>query len=368
MSVINHINPHVGKVTPYQPGRPIEEVARELGLNPEDIIKLASNESPLGVSPKAVRAMKKACAEMHRYPDGGAYYLRQKISKHYGFPPDHFIFGCGSNEIIEFIGHSFLYPGVSAVMSEKAFVIYKIICGMFGADAVEVPMKGLTHNLKAMLKAIRPDTRVIFVCNPNNPTGTMVKEKEVAAFMKKVPENILVVFDEAYAEITYKKMPDTLSYVRENRNVIVLRSFSKAYGLAGLRVGYGIAKPEIIQALEKPRQPFNVNSMAQIAAAAALDDHGFVRRSRRTYKNGAALIMKACSEMGLVFEPPVANFILIKVGNGFEVFNELQKKGVIVRPMAPYNLPEWIRISIGTEAENMKFLTALKEVVNATKK
>ncbi len=368
MSVLNHINPHVMKVMPYQPGRPIEEVARELGLNPEEIIKLASNESPLGVSPKAVRAMKKACVEMHRYPDGGAYYLRQKISKHYGFPTDHFIFGCGSNEIIEFIGHSFLYPGVSAVMSEKAFVIYRIICGMFGAEAVEVPMKGLTHNLNSMLKAIRPDTRVVFVCNPNNPTGTMVREKEVAAFMEKVPEDVLVVFDEAYAEITYKKMPDTLAYVRENRNVIVLRSFSKAYGLAGLRVGYGIAKPEIIRALEKPRQPFNVNSMAQIAAAAALDDQGFVRRSRRTYRKGADLIMKTCSEMGIIFEPPVANFILIKVGNGFDVFNELQKKGVIVRPMSPYNLPEWIRVSIGTEMENLRFLSALKEVVNACKK
>ena len=193
----------------------------------------------------------------------------------------------------------------------------------------------------------------------------MVREKEVADFMGKIPDNVLVVFDEAYAEIAYKKMPDTLSYVKQNRNVIVLRSFSKAYGLAGLRVGYGIAKPEIIHALEKPRQPFNVNSMAQIAAAAALDDQGFVRRSRRTYKKGAELIMKTCSEMGLVFEPPVANFILIKVGNGIEVFNKLQKKGVIVRPMTPYNLPEWIRVSIGTETENMKFLNTLKTIVHS---
>lgn len=352
------------KVSPYQPGRPIEEVARELGLEPDSIIKLASNESPLGPSPKAVRAMKKACSEMHRYPDGGAFYLRKRISEHYGFPPDYFIFGCGSNELIEFIGHSFLYNGVSAVMSERAFVIYKIICGMFGAEAVEVPMKGLTHDLKAMLKAIRADTRVVFICNPNNPTGTMVKDKDVRKFMAEVPDDVLVVFDEAYAEICYKKMPDTLSYVREKRNVIVLRSFSKAYGLAGLRVGYGIAKPEIIQLLEKPRQPFNVNSMAQIAAAAALDDQGFVRRSRRLYKKGAQQITDACLEMGLEFEPPVANFMLIKVGNGFEVFNELQKKGVIVRPMAPYKLPEWIRISIGTEPENARFISALKTIVS----
>ncbi|MEI6422267.1 MAG: histidinol-phosphate transaminase [Lentisphaerota bacterium] len=365
MSVLKHINPHVMKVTPYQPGRPIEEVARELGLNPDEIIKLASNESPLGVSPKALKAMRKACSEMHRYPDGGAYYLRQRISQHYGFPPDHFIFGCGSNELIEFIGHSFLYPGVSAVMSEKAFVIYKIICGMFGAETIEVPMKGLTHDLKAMLKAIRPDTRVVFICNPNNPTGTRVKENEVAAFMRKVPENVLVIFDEAYAEIAFKKMPDTLAYVRKNRNVIVLRSFSKAYGLAGLRIGYGIAKPEIINVLEKPRQPFNVNSMAQIAAVAALDDQKFVRRSLKTYRKGARFIMKACTKMGLVFEPPVANFILIKVGNGLEVFNKLQKKGIIVRPMGPYNLPEWIRVSIGKELENYRFISALKAIVSS---
>jgi len=355
------------KVSPYQPGRPIEEVARELGLDPEGIIKMASNESPLGPSPKAMRAMKKACSEMHRYPDGGAYYLRKKISEHYGFPPDHFIFGCGSNELIEFIGHSFLYPGVSAVMSEKAFVIYKILCGMFGAEAIEVPMKGFTHNLRAILKAIKDDTRIVFICNPNNPTGTMVRDRDVRKFMAKVPDDVLVVFDEAYAEITFKRMPDTLSYVREKRNVIVLRSFSKAYGLAGLRVGYGIAKPEIIQALEKARQPFNVNSMAQIAAAAALDDQSFVRRSRRTYRKGAQLIMKECSSMGLEFEPPVANFMLIKVGKGAEVFNRLQKKGVIVRPMAPYNLPEWIRVSIVTEAENLRFLSSLKEVLDGKK-
>ncbi|HBC87473.1 MAG TPA: histidinol-phosphate transaminase [Lentisphaeria bacterium] len=365
MSVLKHVNPHVMKVSPYQPGRPIEEVARELGLDPDDIIKLASNESPLGPSPKAMRAMKKACSEMHLYPDGGAYYLRKRISEHYGFPPDHFIFGCGSNELIEFIGHSFLYPGVSAVMSEKAFVIYKIICGMFGAEVIEAPMKGLTHNLRAIRKAIKDNTRVVFICNPNNPTGTMVRDREVRKFMEKVPDDVLVVFDEAYAEITYKRMPDTLSFVRENRNVIVLRSFSKAYGLAGLRVGYGIAKPEIIHALEKPRQPFNLSRMAQIAATAALDDQSFVRRSRRTYKKGAHLIMKACSDMKLVFEPPVANFILIKVGNGFEVFNELQKKGVIVRPMGPYNLPEWIRVSIGKENENIRFLSALKTVVSS---
>ncbi len=361
MSVVKHVNPHVMKVSPYQPGRPIEEVAREYGIEPEDIIKLASNESPLGPSPKAIRAMKKAIFQMHLYPDGGAYYLRKRISEHYGLPGDHFIFGCGSNEVLEFIGHCFLYPGVSAVMSEKAFVIYKILCGMFGAEAIEAPMKGLTHNLRAMRKAIRKDTRVVFVCNPNNPTGTMVREKEVRKFMEKVPDDVLVVFDEAYAEITYKKMPDTLSYVREKRNVIVLRSFSKAYGLAGLRVGYGIAKPEIIHVLEKPRQPFNLNAMAQIAATAALDDESFVRRSRRTYKRGAQMIMRACSEMKLQFEPPVANFILINVGDGQKIFTKLQKKGVIVRPMGQYGLPEWIRVSIGTEPENIRFLSSLKE-------
>ena len=363
MSVVKYLNPHLTKITPYQPGRPIEDVARELNMNPGDIVKIASNECPLGPSPKAAKAMKNAIKEMHLYPDGGAYYLRKKISEYYELPPENFIFGNGSNELLIFIAQCFLHPGVSAVMSAHAFAIYKIAAKMFGADAIEFPMCGLTHDLNAISKGIPENTRVIFICNPNNPTGSMVNERQIDAFMKKVPDDVLVVFDEAYAEVCLKKMPDTIRYVKEGRDVIVLRSFSKAYGLAGLRIGYGIAKPEIIQALEKPRQPFNVNRMAQIAAAAALDDKAFVKKSLRNYKKGAELVCDFCKAMGLTFEPPTANFMLIKVGNGAKAFQELEKRGVIVRPMAPYMLPEWIRVTFGTEAENGKFIREMTEVL-----
>lgn len=363
MSLLNHVNQHLLKISPYQPGRPIEEVARELNIDPVEIVKLASNECPLGPSPKAKKAMKNAVNEMHLYPDGGAYYLRSRLAEHFNMPPENFIFGCGSNEIIVFIGQTFLAPGVSAVMSAQAFVIYKIITKMFGADVIEFPMSGLTHDLNAMSRGIPNNTRVVFICNPNNPTSSMVGQSQIDKFMEKMPDDVLVVFDEAYAEICLKKMPDTLKYVREGRNVIVLRTFSKAYGLAGLRVGYGIAKPEIINALEKPRQPFNVSRMAQIAAVAALDDQAFVKRSRKTYRKGAEIICNFCRTMGLQYEPPCANFILIKVGNGAKVFDDLQKRGVIVRPMAAYLLPEWIRVSIGTEAENGKFIKELSEVL-----
>lgn len=363
MALLDHMNENVLKITPYQPGRPIEEAAREIGLDPDEITKIASNECPLGPSPAAKRAMRSAVREMHLYPDGGAYYLRQKVAAKLGVPENHLIFGNGSNEIIEFIGHCLLGPHTSMVMSEHAFVIYKLIGTMMGSEVIEVPMRGLTHDLTAMAKAIRPDTRVVWVCNPNNPTGTLVKQKQIDAFMKRIPDGALVVFDEAYREITLKTMPDSVRYVRENRDVIVLRSFSKAYGLAGLRVGYGVAKPDLIQALEKPRQPFNVNRMAQIAAAAALDDDGFVKRGKRTYRKGIKLLKAFCEERSLRFEPPVANFMLINVGDGQAVFEALWRKGIIVRPMAGYGLPEWIRVSIGTEKDNQSFIDAMTGVI-----
>ena len=365
MSLQPRLNPHVDSITPYQPGKPIEDVARELGLDPEIIIKIASNECPLGPSPKAVKAMKNSARGMHIYPDGGAYAIRRKLSEKLSVQPDQLIFGNGSNELIEFIGHCLLKPGTSAVMSQYAFVVYKLISLMFGAEPIEVPTKaGYTHDLRKMAKAIRPDTSVVFVCNPNNPTGSMVKQADIDAFMAKVPKDVLVVFDEAYYELCLKRMPDTLKYVREGRNVIVLRTFSKAYGLAGLRLGYGIAKPEIIKALEKPRQPFNVNAMAQDAGIAALDDQAFVKRVLRTCRRGAKSIVKFCRDNKLEFVPPCANFILIKVGDGGKVFNELQKLGVIVRPMGPYKLPEWIRVTFGNDSENERFIVALKKVLS----
>jgi histidinol-phosphate aminotransferase len=364
MSIVKHLNANVAGITPYQPGRPIEEVARELNIDPATICKLASNECPLGPSPKALTAMKKAAEEMHFYPDGGAYYLRQKLSKKLKVKPEQLIFGNGSNEILEFIGHCLLKPGTSAVMSAYAFVIYKLITKMCGAEVIEVPMKGLTHDLEAMANAIRPDTRVVFICNPNNPTSSMVTEQEINDFMNKVPEDVLVVFDEAYVEIALGAVPDTMKFVKDGRDVILLHTFSKAYGLAGLRIGYGVSTPEIIQALEKPRQPFNVNRMAQIAAGAALDDQDFVDKGKALYLKGAEMIGDFCEDHGLEYEPPNANFILIKVGNGQEIFEKLQKMGVIVRPMGGYMLPEWIRISLGTEAENEKFIACMEKILN----
>ncbi len=363
MSLLDYLNPDVAKVKPYEPGRPIEEVARELGHDPSTIVKLASNECPIGVSPKAIRAMKASLKEMNLYPDGGAFYLRQRVAKLHNVQPNQIIFGNGSNEILEFIAHCFLAPGSSAIMSRHAFVIYKILSIMAGAELIEVPMKGLTHNLRKMATAVKKNTRVVFVCNPNNPTSTSVTNKQVQTFMERIPSDVLVVFDEAYAEICLKQMPDTMRFVNEGRNVVILRTFSKAYGLAGLRIGYGITTPEIAAALEKPRQPFNLNRMGQHAALAALDDQAFVRRSRRTYRSGAKQIMTACARLKLPCEPPTANFILIKVGDGKKVFDALLRKGVIVRPMAPYELPEWIRVSLGTEAENTRFINALAEVM-----
>lgn len=359
----DHINPNVNSVVPYQPGKPIADVARELGLDPDTIAKLASNENPLGPSPKAKKAMRATINEMHIYPDGGAYHLKNKLAEVYGLPSDNFIIGNGSNEILEFIGHCFMTPENSVVASAHAFIVYKLMAKMFGSEFVEVASLNLGHDLKKMAKAIKADTRVVFVCNPNNPTGTFVTGQQIDAFINNVPDDVLVVFDEAYAEICTRKMPDTLKYVREERNVIVLRTFSKAYGLAGLRIGYGIAKPEIIEILGKPRQPFNANAMAQAAAIAALDDKAFVNKSKRLFKRGIADVIAFCEEANLEYIKPVANFMLIKVGDGSKCFEELQKRGVITRPMGGYQLPEWIRISFGTDEENQKLIAQFKEVI-----
>ncbi|OGV35065.1 MAG: histidinol-phosphate transaminase [Lentisphaerae bacterium GWF2_45_14] len=362
-SIEKYVDPSILKCMPYQPGKPIEETARELGIDPASIIKMASNECPLGPAPRALKAMRKYLREMQLYPDGGAYYLKKKLSEKIKLPENNFILGNGSNEILEFISLCLLKPGASAVMSQYAFVVYKILASMHGAEAVEVPADGLGHNLMAMLKAIKPGTRVVYICNPNNPTGTMVGNRQINAFMKKVPDDVLVVFDEAYVEICPVKAPDTLKYVREGRNVIVLRTFSKAYGLAGLRVGYGIAKPELINILEKVRQPFNVNRMAQLAATAALSDVGFVRKSKKLYKEGARKIADFCNKRKIAYEPTFTNFMLIKVGDGASVFKKLEKKGVIVRPMGPYGLNEWIRVSLGTEEENLRFINELGKIL-----
>ncbi|MGB7769289.1 MAG: histidinol-phosphate transaminase [Verrucomicrobiia bacterium] len=363
------LNPNLKNLPVYQPGRPIEEVARELGLPAGDIIKLASNENPFGPSPLAVAAMQKALAGVNLYPDGNAFYLKQKLAAKLGVEPANLILGNGSNEIIEFAGHALLGGGdatatAEVVVSQYCFAVYPIVAKLFGANLVTVPAKNYGHDLPAMLRAITPRTRIVFIANPNNPTGTLAPREEVIRFVNDVPDDVLLVLDEAYIEFLDDPL-DLSSLVRlgTRPNLILMRTFSKIYGLAGLRIGCGIGHPEFIAALEKIRQPFNLNLLAQTAALAALDDTEHVRKTRANNFAGLDFFAKAFRELKLEFILSHANFILVRVGDGQRVFEALQKRGVIVRPMGGYQLPEWVRISIGTPPENERCLGALKSVL-----
>ncbi len=355
------LNPNLKNLPVYQPGRPIEEVARELGLPAGDIIKVASNENPFGPSPLAVAAMQKALAGVNLYPDGNAFYLKQKLAAKLGVEPAHLILGNGSNEIIEFAGHALLAPGADVVVSQYCFAVYPIVAKLFGANLITVPAKNYGHDLPAMLRALTPATRMVFVANPNNPTGTLAPREEVIRLVNDVPDDVLLVMDEAYVEFL-DDPPDLVSLVRlgARKNLVLMRTFSKIYGLACLRIGYGIGHPEFIAALEKIRQPFNLNLLAQTAALAALDDAAHVQRTRRNNFAGLEFFQRAFRDLSLEFIPSRANFILVRVGAGRKVFEAMQKQGVIVRPMDGYQLPEWIRISIGTPRENARVLAALQ--------
>jgi len=358
------LSPFLKTLPTYQPGRPIEEVARELGLPAADIIKLASNENPFGPSPLALAAMQKALAGVNLYPDGNAFYLKQKLAAKLGVEPAHLILGNGSNEIIEFAGHALLVPGADVVVSQYCFAVYPIVTKLFGANLVTVPARNYGHDLAAMLRAITPRTRIVFVANPNNPTGTLAPREEVIRFVNDVPDDVLLVMDEAYVDFLDDPL-DLVSLVRlgARPNLILMRTFSKIYGLASLRIGYGIGNPEFIAALEKIRQPFNLNLLAQTAALAALDDVEHVRKTRANNFAGLEFFTKAFRNLKLEYVPSHANFILVRVGDGQRVFEALQRQGVIVRPMGGYQLPEWIRISIGTPPENERCLAALKAVL-----
>ena len=364
-SLMKKANPWVAGLGVYEPGRPIEEVARELGFRSADeIVKLASNENALGPSPKAVKAMAKALCGMHLYPDGGAFYLRRALARKLGMEMDEIIITHGSNEAIEFLAHVFLDRGSNIVMADRAFVVYRLAAAAARAETIAVPMRAFTHDLDAMLKAITPKTRLVFVSNPNNPTGTMVDGRALDRFMKRVPDHVVVVFDEAYIELLPpNRQPDVLKFVRQGKHVFVLRTFSKTYGLAGLRIGYAIAPREGIALLNRVRQPFNVNAVAQVAATAALEDNAYVLRTRRLVQNGLSQLESAFGRMGLEYVPSVTNFIMVKVGQGRRVFEALQREKVIVRPMDPYGMPEYIRVTVGTRAENATFLRALKKVL-----
>ncbi len=355
-------HPWLRDLVSYEPGKPIEDVARELGLQPSEIIKLASNENPLGPSPKALVAMREACERAHFYPDGGSFYLREAIAEKFGFERGNVILGCGSNEIIEFIGKAFLNPGDEIIAARHAFVVYKLMATLFGARTIEVPDPGFAHDLEGMLAAITPKTKEIFIANPNNPTGTLLSQAEIDRFMARVPDHVVVVFDEAYYEFL-PDPPDTLKFVRAGRNVVVLRTFSKIQGLASLRVGYGIARKEIIDVLGKTRQPFNSNGIAQAGALAGLRDDEHQQKTRELTWQGRDFLQREFAALGLEFVPSHANFVLVKVGDGKAIFAALMKKGVIVRDMAAYSLPEWIRVSVGTMPQNERFLNELRALL-----
>lgn len=346
----------------YEPGKPIEEVARELGLKPEGIIKLASNENPFGPSPKALAAAKAALEHGELYPDGGCFALRQKLAAVRGLSADQFVVGNGSNEIIELIGHALLGPGDEVVMAAPAFVVYKLVTLVFGAKAIEIPLTNYRHDLKQIAAAITPKTKLVYVCSPNNPTGTANTEADLLAFGRALPDHVVGVFDEAYAEYD-PKAPDLRPLIAEGRKVICLRTFSKIYGLASLRVGYGYATPDIIAALNRMRQPFNVNAIAQAAAVAALDDAEFTAKCVRENRAGMAQLEAAFTARNLEWVPSVANFILVKVGDGARLFDALQRRGVIVRPMKSYGMPEWLRITVGSHAQNERLLAELDAVM-----
>ncbi len=351
---------YVRSIAPYQPGKPIAELARELGLAEASIVKLASNENPRGIGPRTRAAIDAALGEISRYPDGNGYELKLALSKRYGIDMGAIVLGNGSNDVLELVAHAFLGPGRAAVHSQHAFAVYPLATQARGARQIVVPAKDYGHDLDAMLKAIDDETYVVWIANPNNPTGTLAPADALEAFVRKVPERVLVVIDEAYNEYLHHELrSDTVKWLKRHPNVIVSRTFSKAYGLAGLRVGYGLAHPSVADVMNRVRQPFNVNSLALAAAAAALDDMEFVAKSYAENLQGMKQLAEGFRALKLDFIPSHGNFITVRVGKAAEVFKRLLRRGVIVRPVAGYGLPEHLRVTVGTGPENEKFLQAL---------
>jgi histidinol-phosphate aminotransferase len=352
------------EVRPYVPGKPIEELKRELGIE-EEIAKLASNESAAGTSPKAIAAMKKYLDEMYFYPDDECYYLKRGLAKHLGVIPENIFAGNGSVELILYAPLAYLTPEDEFLTSEQAFLIGKICAKVMGAIFTAIPEKDYKHDLNAILDAIGEKTKIVYIDNPSNPLGTKHSRKEIEDFVNAIPDGILIMLDEAYYEfVRDSDFPDSIKFVKENKNVLILRTFSKIYGLAGMRIGYGIAPPEIISALRKTRIPFNVTRLGQAAALAALEDEEHVRKTVKMVNEGREYLSKAFDEMGLFYIPSCTNFITIKPGvDTKELFQELQKKGIIIRPLAGYGIPEFARVTIGTPAQNKRFIAALKEVL-----
>jgi histidinol-phosphate aminotransferase len=351
---------YVRAIAPYQPGKPISELAREMGLDERTIVKLASNENPRGIGPRTRAAIEAAIPDIARYPDGNGFELKSALSRRYGVDAASIVLGNGSNDVLELVALAFLAPGRSAVYSQHAFAVYPLATQARGARGIKVPAKNYGHDLEAMAKAIADDTQVVWVANPNNPTGTLVAADALEAFVRGVPERVIVVIDEAYNEyLPAAERSDTVKWLKRYPNLIVTRTFSKAYGLAGLRAGYAFAHPSVADVMNRVRQPFNVNSLALVAAAAALDDMEFVAKSYAENLQGMRQLEEGAVKLGLDFIPSRGNFLSIRVGKAAEIYKRLLRRGVIVRPVAGYELPEHLRVTVGLPAENEKFLAAL---------
>jgi histidinol-phosphate aminotransferase len=350
-------------IRPYVPGKPVEEVKRELGLT--DIIKLASNENPVGPSKRVIQAMQEACEKINYYPDAGGYELKQALAAFCGVEPENIILGNGSDENIKMVAEAFLNPGEEVVLGSPSFPTYDYAGKLMGGKMVQVPLKDFTYDLDAILARITANTKIVIICNPNNPTGTMVTKDELAVFLERVPEHVLVILDEAYAEYVERDdYPDGIEYFKQGKKVVVLRTFSKIYGLAGIRVGYGIADRELIGYIERVREPFNVNAVAQAAAVVALKDQEHVNFCREENTKGLAYILGELAKMGLSWVDSHTNFLLVNVKTDSKrLFDDLLKLGIIIRPGFIWGLDEYIRVTIGTPAENRKFIEALAKAL-----
>ena len=358
--------PYIRAIAAYQPGKPISELERELGIS--GIVKLASNENPLGCSQLATAAMHEAIKTIALYPDGNGFELKDALFKRYGVEHERMVLGNGSNDMLELAARAFLAPGDKAVYSDHAFAVYPLATQAVGATGISVPALNFGHYLDAMLRtAVEQKAKLMFIANPNNPTGTFLTAAELLGFLRALPPQILVVLDEAYNEyLPVECRYDSVSWLKDFPNLIISRTFSKAYGLAGLRVGYAFANAQVADMMNRVRQPFNVNSVAQAAAVAALQDEDFVRQTHALNQRGMEQITQGLSKLGLEFIPSYGNFISFKIGNGMKNYRRLLELGVIVRPIASYDMPDYLRVSIGLESENEKFLSALKQVLGET--
>lgn len=362
MSLVEHALSYVRAISPYQPGKPISELAREMGIAVEKIVKLASNENPLGMSPRARRAVEAAISGVERYPD--QFELIGAVAERCGVVQNQVVLGNGSNDVLDLIARVFLAPGRSAVFAQHAFAVYPLATLSTGAELIATPAKNYGHDLAAMRAAIRPDTRIVWVANPNNPTGNFLPYPEVRTFLEALPQDVVVVLDEAYNEyLPPAERVDTAGWIRDFPNLVVTRTFSKIFGLAGLRVGYALASAEIADLMNRVRQPFNVNNLAIAAAIAALDDHLFVAESYELNRRGMEQLVAGVKRLGLEHIPSHGNFVTFRAGDGAGVNQKLLKQGVIVRPIGGYGLPEWLRVTIGTEPENARFLEALERAL-----